>query len=426
MIAGVEYKYCKKCDKWLELACFSDDTYKSDGKRTNCKICSNTKRPICQFEKCNTFANSGYNFCKKHGGGIKCLNCNTLARCGSKYCMKHNPEKCKFEGCDEKPIDMTDFCTLHNDTYRCKFEGCPNQKSSNKNGYCTKHGDKFYCIFEGCNKIQHNKKMCQGHYCVGNISRCAEILVHNSKTNDRLKSRENTISVQDIVDLYTKNKNCHWCSFPVKLECCSDTSFKLDNISLDRLDNIKGNVEGHTKTNCVISCLFCNYARSGCSVEQWKTVISVLNGTLKILDFTKYDGINNISFRTCILVDRDKEYDKEELINTTWLYSQIKKNGWFCELTGLPIYPSTHNYFPWHPSTDRVDNNIGHTKDNCKVVCRFVNLGKNDIETDKFKKWFLARFPNCKPVKTIYPSNFDNVFNKLFDKYDKKTTIDKT
>ena len=414
IIDDVEFKHCRKCDKWLELNCFPNNKISPDGKVSNCFICICSRKKKCQFEQCDTYAICGYNFCRLHGGGKKCLKCDTFAINNKDYCYKHNPEKCKFEGCEKKQESSAGFCIIHSDIYRCKFEDCKKRKVSGRNGYCLSHSDKLYCIINNCNKLQTNEKMCQGHYCSGNIIRCAKILVHDSKTSDILKNRKNDITVKDLIDMYNKNNNCHWCSFPVKLECRSSNCIKLDNISLDRLDN----TNGHMKNNCVISCLFCNYARSDCDKEQWKTVINILNGTLKILDFSKYDCSYHI-WKTCkILKEYDKEHDKEELINSKWLHSEIKQNRWYCTLTGLPIYPSVHNYFPWHPSIDRVNNNIGHTKDNCVITCRFINLGKNDIDTEKFKEWFIKRFPNCKKVKTIYPNNFDNTFNKILKKYE--------
>ncbi|AYV77180.1 MAG: hypothetical protein Barrevirus17_6 [Barrevirus sp.] len=305
------------------------------------------------------------------------------------------------------------------ESQKCEFEGCPNGKETGRNGFCKSHGDKIHCIVAGCNRLEVHKKMCEPHYCSGNIKNCAIVIVNSVKASDRTRGRECDITYQDVVDMYNKNNNCHWCSHFVRLEYGGNDSSRLDNISLDRINNDIG----HKKNNCVISCLFCNYAKCGGSSEHWKTVVSVLKGTVKTLDFSKYVGSTQVK-KGSLLKEFDKKYEKSELISIPWMYSEIKKNGWICAITGLPLYPSTEFYFPWHPSVDRVDNDIGHKMDNCRITCRFINLGKNDIESDKFDEWFAKRFPNCGQVKATYPKTFQATFKKLFDKHERELTLD--
>ncbi len=176
-INEIEHKYCGTCDKWLILDKFynNKDTY--DKKRSNCIDCVNSWKKKCEFKECNTYAVHNFKFCKKHGGGRKCIECDTPARGKSKYCVKHNPSICKFKNCTRKPCDDTSYCTTHNETYRCKFEGCENIKIANRNGYCRKHGEKLYCIVENCDRIQHRGKKCEEHFFNGKRPKC----VHGKK-----------------------------------------------------------------------------------------------------------------------------------------------------------------------------------------------------------------------------------------------------
>ncbi len=186
----------------------------------------------------------------------------------------------------------------------------------------------------------------------------------------------------------------------------------MEKITIDRINNDKP----HTNNNCVLSCIFCNYAKSACKEEIWKEVVNVLNGTIDEIDFTKYEMDMKIYGRGI--------YKKKEICNnkvdTLWIYKQIIKNEWKCKLTGLPIYPSTEKYFPWDISIDRIDGSEGHTKDNCNITASFINLGKNKIPNEEFKIWFKKRFPKCKINKVIYPKNFNEKFTNSYNRYLKR------
>lgn len=416
IINNIEYKYCNTCSTWKILDDFGRNHKTKNTLKSNCKKCVNKKRHIkCNYDNCDTYAVNGYKFCVLHGAP-KCLLCNTPARHGINYCIKHNPAKCKHTNCNNKSLDNTNYCLTHNDDYKCNFDGCTKKKR--KNGFCIKHGAKEYCTIEGCNKVLQLEGKCDEHFCSGNIIRIGKRLINNTKRNDkeykgntRVNPRENTLSCDHIVSLYDKNKNCHWCNFPVKLELGGN--FDLDRISIDRIDN----TIGHTNDNCVISCIFCNYAKNVYTKEQWIQTIDILNGNINTINFNNTPVNNNmIKYMTGILKEK-KKYN----INTVdriWIFNQLNKTKWICELSGIPIYSTTQSRYPFNVSIDRINNNEYHINNNCQVVCSFINNGKNKLPNDEFKIWFKNRFPNCKINKVIYPREFyDKILCKDKDTY---------
>lgn len=54
-----------------------------------------------------------------------------------------------------------------------------------------------------------------------------------------------------------------------------------------------------------------------------------------------------------------------------------------CEVTGLALVISEYkpgkpgSRGPWSPSFDRIDNSLGYTEDNCRLVCWMYNVAKN-------------------------------------------------
>lgn len=72
--------------------------------------------------------------------------------------------------------------------------------------------------------------------------------------------------------------------------------------------------------------------------------------------------------------------DLEEL----WLRSKGR-----CELTGIRLdlfRASAWRRRPYAPSIDRIDSNMGYTKDNCRIVCVAINLALNEWGEEVFHR----------------------------------------
>ena len=378
IIDGILNKHCGLCGNWLSLDQFHQNKNTWDGKASQCIS--------CVLEKLNKK-------CKQN-------DCEKNVVQGSEYCSVHNPETCSFDGCYEKTWENYDFCRLHEPTTKCKFEGCINRKRPNRKGFCRKHGPKIYCKYKKCKKVAYVKGLCKQHACKGNIKLCAQKLLDTAKRSDKTSGRECTLTVNDIIEMFNQNKKCYWCKHTLKLKMGG--KFHLENISLDR----KSNDIGHTKENTQLCCVFCNLARLRCKVKRWKNVMKILRGKKHTINFKKYKPRKTFFFY------RFNHDSKPHDLTTKWYLDLVKKNDFKCMLTNLPLFMTSEKNFPWNCSIDRIDNTKDHTKDNCQLTCQFINLGKNRISNEKFKKWFHKRFAKINIKKIIYPKGFKEDFFK--------------
>lgn len=416
IINNIEHKYCGSCKKWKILDDFGKQKGTYDNKKHNCIICINSWKKKCIFENCETYVVHGYDFCKKHGGGKKCILCNTPARNKSNYCVKHNNTKCIITNCDKITCNDTLYCEYHIGNAKCEYKDCTRYKINDEINFCKMHIRNNICVIEGCNKKTKHRNKCYQHSAQGDINKCAKYLANATKFQDtfyknkkRKNPRESNITMDDIINKYNNNPNCFWCDHPLKIEIMSNN---FSQMTIDRIDNKLG----HLKNNFVLSCLFCNYAKNACEFNIWNELIKILKGELNIINFKKYKLDHIISKATNI-----DPLNKEKCIkiNYEWLCYNLTNIKWKCNLTGLPLYPSLEKFFPWDISVDRINNLIGHSKNNCQIVCRFINFGKNRMPNDEFKKWFNNRFPKCKIETVIYPREF---YDKILYK-DKETYL---
>lgn len=76
-------------------------------------------------------------------------------------------------------------------------------------------------------------------------------------------------------------------------------------------------------------------------------------------------------------------------IDSAWLESRIAEIGYRCELSGVK-FDMDDSRSPAHPSIDRIDSNLGYTKDNCQIVCCSINYAKSNRAQAEFVA-FLAK-----------------------------------
>jgi len=79
---------------------------------------------------------------------------------------------------------------------------------------------------------------------------------------------------------------------------------------------------------------------------------------------------------------------RELAVEITWedLQQKYHQQNGLCHWFKIPIDLS-HNLISWHPlaaSCDRLDNNVGYTKDNIVITTRFSNLGRGACSEDIF------------------------------------------
>lgn len=124
----------------------------------------------CQEGGCWTAtANTNFEYCKTHGGGIRCSveGCTASARGRGQtapLCTKHGGGR-RCPHTDESgqvcgrsvEYDGSKFCTIHGGRIRCAVDGCKNvgyKDSSRDDGnyYCRSHSLSSTCQEEGCTK----------------------------------------------------------------------------------------------------------------------------------------------------------------------------------------------------------------------------------------------------------------------------------
>jgi len=141
-----------------------------------------------------------------------------------------------------------------------------------------------------------------------------KIILDTSKTKDKLKNRNNDLSIEFIEFLNSKQNNkCFYCSSNIVT-----SSKSLNSLSIDRLKN---NI-GHIKENTVLSCIFCNYSKNCMSFTMLKIFLNMLKGN-------QYDLIeensNNWILNMISRLSKLKKYTNKKIeINKKWIENQYK------------------------------------------------------------------------------------------------------
>lgn len=82
---------------------------------------------------------------------------------------------------------------------------------------------------------------------------------------------------------------------------------------------------------------------------------------------------------------------KKNLQEPEWTIEEIKEiiKEWHCNITNIKFtFNGTKTEKnPFGPSPDRIDNNIGYTKENTQWVCTIYNLMKNTFLEEDVKKF---------------------------------------
>jgi hypothetical protein len=144
-------------------------------------------------------------------------------------------------------------------------------------------------------------------------------------------------------------------------------------MNLISVDRIKSNI-GYIMGNIQLTCMFCNYAKNRFTDLEYKQFITCLQNK----DNSEY------------ITDSEKKASYKwvtgcKLLNTEWLRNQLNKQNWKCYYSGLELIPNKTKTYMFQPSVERLDCNIGHTPENCVIVCLSLNYGRNNCNIDDFK-----------------------------------------
>lgn len=315
--------------------------------------------------------------------------------CNPNYEIKNiNDKKIQFIG--ENKYIITNGENGQNKNLCCKFKEC--YMKSKAGGFCVNHGGSLKnCLFDSCDRKGVKKGFCKRHFNTMSEEEINKIreekiikqdpLVKNIKKiinsfNDKDKSK--VITVNYALDLFNDSDGlCYWCK---KKVCYDNEEPKLNQLSLDRLDNSKGHIED----NLVISCCYCNKARNATDTETWEKYMNCLINNDLYIDNEIYD--NNWTNDTIKHIKRRSQIKKYDFdLTEEWIKEQFNKNN-KSHYTNIEMFSNTKAYNPFQPSIDRIDNNKGYTQDNCVLCCVAENYGRGDTDYDKFKKWIYNNF----------------------------------
>jgi hypothetical protein len=91
--------------------------------------------------------------------------------------------------------------------------------------------------------------------------------------------------------------------------------------------------------------------------------------------------------------ERSRRSGRRFDIDSRWVIEQCAKQGWCCALTGVNFQFETDHrrWCLYAPSMDRMDPNMGYTKDNVRIVLLGLNIALNDFGLEFFDKLAAAR-----------------------------------
>lgn len=209
------------------------------------------------------------------------------------------------------------------------------------------------------------------------------LLIKTCSRHDKEKNRECNIDVNYISTLLTEQQNkCHYCNHEVMLE---KGDRKMSQISIDRIDNSKGHIKG----NCIITCLFCNMARNDVPIDLYKLFISTLKGKTQVNlnNFVEDKTLVSKLRHCCRDMDKIRKRDITETITSEEIKKLLVKQNYKCAVTGLTFINLNIPKYPFKMSVDRIDNNKGHSTDNCQLVCIAIQNGRRKIDNDSVIKY---------------------------------------
>lgn len=70
-------------------------------------------------------------------------------------------------------------------------------------------------------------------------------------------------------------------------------------------------------------------------------------------------------------------------LDVAWFSERINRGA--CEITGIP-FGEVLAHDPYAPSPDRIDNSVGYTPSNTRLILGWLNKGKHTLPEDVFQK----------------------------------------
>lgn len=73
-------------------------------------------------------------------------------------------------------------------------------------------------------------------------------------------------------------------------------------------------------------------------------------------------------------------------VDVAWVDLQLELQGGRCYWSGVPMLLTSDSCDPHQVSIDRVNNDLGYTKENCVLVCSWINHGRGKYTGTDFMR----------------------------------------
>lgn len=156
----------------------------------------------------------------------------------------------------------------------------------------------------------------------------------------------------------------------------------LNSISIDRLDNSIGHLNG----NIHLVCKFVNLGRRQHNLNDFIRILkscTVIHQPIIELNYRDWfrRSLKSIRSRCCGKVNRARKNLVHDL-TLDFLCELYQKQTGLCALTGIPMSLSPDTLTTC--SVDRIRNDIGYYRDNIQLVCLWSNVAKGPHSVDDF------------------------------------------
>jgi len=117
--------------------------------------------------------------------------------------------------------------------------------------------------------------------------------------------------------------------------------------------------------------------------QRWFWTAITRTTSLKYISIYTGPPITNTSLRKYVLRklnghkqydEKNGVYDQKKFVTVNWVMKELERLQWHCSECGVAMEQGKGNH-QW--SIDRVDNSLGHTISNCRVICLSCNKGKH-------------------------------------------------
>ena len=195
------------------------------------------------------------------------------------------------------------------------------------------------------------------------------LMWHSTKTRAKKYNYDFNIEISDI----KIPERCPVLNIPLLFD--NKIKDKLSSPSVDRIDSLKG----YTKDNIIIVSYKVNMIKNNATIDQIEKL---------------YNNWFNIS---CEFSDEDFKYSISKLIENAKTRSRIKKIEYSlnkedfkipkeCPIFGLKLASGIKHFQNESPSLDRIDNSLGYTKDNVRIISWLANKLKGISTYEEYSK----------------------------------------